>query len=200
MVVVLDGEVAGVLAIRDELRPDAVDAVADLGNRVGRAPSLLTGDNPRTARTVADAVGITDVHAELLPEGKVDAVRSLREQGRRVMVVGDGVNDAPGLAAADVGVAMGRAGADLTLQAAGVVVVRDELNTLPRLLHLATRVRRTIVANLVLASTIILGLVTWDLVGHLPLPLGVAGHEGSTVLVGLNGLRLLNSRTFGARR
>ncbi len=199
-VVVVDRAPIGVLAIRDELRPDATEAVTALSGQLGRTPLLLTGDNPRTAHGVADTVGITDVRAELLPEGKVEAIRTLREQGRRVMVVGDGVNDAPALASADVGVAMGRSGADLTLQAAGVVVVRDELATLPGLLDLARRVRRTIVANLVVAATIIVGLVTWDLVGHLPLPLGVAGHEGSTVLVGLNGLRLLSNRTFRLRR
>lgn len=200
VLVVLDRAPVGVLAIRDELRPDAADAVATLDGQLGRTPLLLTGDNPRTAHGVADSVGITDARAELLPEGKVEVIQTLREQGHKVMVVGDGVNDAPALATADVGVAMGRSGADLTLQAAGVVVVRDELATLPGLLDLAARVRRTIVANLVIAATIIVGLVTWDLVGHLPLPLGVAGHEGSTVLVGLNGLRLLSNRTFRVRR
>ena len=198
-VVVLDDVPVGVLAIRDELRPDATAAVTALSGQLGGAPLLLTGDNPRTAHAVAETVGIHDIRAELLPEGKVEAIRTLREQGRKVMVVGDGVNDAPALAAADVGVAMGRSGSDLTLQAAGVVVVRDELSTLTGLLQLATRVKRTIAANLVIATVIIVGLVTWDLVGHLPLPLGVAGHEGSTVLVGLNGLRLLGDR-FGRRR
>lgn len=141
-------------------------------------------------------MGIADVRAELLPEDKTGAVEELHVQGHRVLVVGDGVNDAPALATADVGVAMGRGGADLTLRAADVVIVRDELEALPAALGLAQRVRRTIVANLVIAATIIVGLVTWDLAGHLPLPLGVAGHEGSTVLVGLNGLRLLHARAW----
>lgn len=191
VVVIIDGRPVGVLALSDEPRPDAERAVAALTAQTGRSPVLLTGDNPRTAAAVAAQVGITDVRAELLPEDKVEALERLRAQGHRLLAVGDGVNDAPALAAADAGVAMGRGGADLTVQAAGVVIVRDELDALPATLALARRVRRTIIANLVIAATIIIGLVIWDLVGHLPLPLGVAGHEGSTVLVGLNGLRLL---------
>jgi heavy metal translocating P-type ATPase len=197
VVVTVDERPVGVLALSDELRPDAARAVAALTARTGGSPVLLTGDNPGSAAAVAAQVGITEVHAELLPADKVEALDRLRGPGHRILAVGDGVNDAPALAAADVGVAMGRGGADLTLQAAGVVIVRDELDALPVTLALARRVRRTVVANLVIAATIIVGLVTWDLVGHLPLPLGVAGHEGSTVLVGLNGLRLLRSAAWG---
>jgi cation-transporting P-type ATPase J len=196
VVVSLDDIPVAVLAISDELRPHAGDAVSALTAHTGRAPILITGDNERTARAVAAQVGITDVRAGLLPDDKVTAIEALRADGGRVLAVGDGVNDAPALAVADTGVAMGGAGADLTLHAAGVVIVRDELDTLPALLGLARRVRRTIVANLVIAATIIAVLVVWDVAGHLPLPLGVAGHEGSTVLVGLNGLRLLHSNAW----
>jgi heavy metal translocating P-type ATPase len=196
VIVTVDDAPVGVLAISDELRAHAGDAVSALTAHTGRTPTLLTGDNERTAQAIAARVGITDVRAGLLPEDKVTAIETLRDGGGRVLAVGDGVNDAPALAVADAGVAMGGVGADLTLHAAGVVIVRDELETLPALLALARRVRRTIVANLVIAATIITALVVWDLVGHLPLPLGVAGHEGSTVLVGLNGLRLLRSRVW----
>ncbi|MEJ2864301.1 heavy metal translocating P-type ATPase [Actinomycetospora flava] len=200
VVVLVDDHPRAVLALTDALRPGARATVADLAARTAEAPVLLTGDNPRTAARIADTVGIADRRAGLLPAGKVAAIEEHHAAGRRVMAVGDGINDAPALAAAHVGVAMGRAGADLTLQAADVVVVRDELATLPALIDLARRARRVVVANLVIAGSIITGLVVWDLVGTLPLPLGVAGHEGSTVLVALNGLRLLRSGAWPRRR
>ncbi|TDQ65116.1 heavy metal-(Cd/Co/Hg/Pb/Zn)-translocating P-type ATPase [Actinomycetospora succinea] len=199
VVVLVDDRPRAVLALTDALRPGARAAVADLAARTTDAPVLLTGDNPRTASRTGEAVGIADRRAELLPADKVAAIEDRQAAGRRVMTVGDGINDAPALAAAHVGVAMGRAGADLTLQAADVVVVRDDLATLPALIDLARRARRVVVANLVIAGTIITGLVVWDLAGTLPLPLGVAGHEGSTVLVGLNGLRLLWSGAWSPR-
>jgi cation transport ATPase len=136
-------------------------------------------------------VGIDDVRAGLLPHEKVDQVRSLQADGTRLAVVGDGVNDAPALAGAHVGVAMGRSGSDLAVESADVVLVRDDLTALPQAMALARRAERVVRANLVIAGSVIVALVAWDVVGTLPLVLGVAGHEGSTVLVALNGMRLL---------
>ncbi|MER5610985.1 heavy metal translocating P-type ATPase [Streptomyces sp. NPDC002215] len=194
--VVLDGTPVGVLGIADRLRTDARSTVARLARLTGGTPVLVTGDNPRAAARLAAEAGIDDVRAGLLPQDKVHAVKTMESAGRKVLVVGDGVNDAPALAAAHTGIAMGRAGSDLALETADAVVVRDELDTVPTAVALSRRCRRLVVQNLVIAAVFITGLVVWDLAGTLPLPLGVAGHEGSTVIVGLNGLRLLRDAAW----
>ncbi|NEW49119.1 heavy metal translocating P-type ATPase [Nocardia cyriacigeorgica] len=196
VVVTVEGSPAGVLAVTDRQRPAAAQAVADLTGLTAHAPVLLTGDNPRAATALAGSLGIVDVRAGLLPEDKVAAVRGLSERGRRVAVVGDGVNDAPALAAAHSGIAMGRTGSDLAVDTADAVVVGDDLRTVAAVIALSRRARRIVAANLTIAGAFIATLVTWDLVGTLPLPLGVAGHEGSTVIVGLNGMRLLTDRAW----
>ncbi|GAA3868289.1 heavy metal translocating P-type ATPase [Streptomyces sedi] len=191
-----DGAVVGVLGIADRLRPDAAATVAALTELTGRTPVLLTGDNERAALRLAAEVGITDVRAGLLPQDKVAAVKAWEAEGRRVLVVGDGVNDAPALAAAHSGIAMGKAGSDLALETADAVVVRDELATIPSIVQLSRTARRLVIQNLAIAGAFITVLVAWDLIATLPLPLGVAGHEGSTVIVGLNGLRLLREAAW----
>ncbi|KAA6223377.1 heavy metal translocating P-type ATPase [Streptomyces albofaciens JCM 4342] len=196
--VLVDARPVAVLALTDRLRPGAPGAVARLHRLTGTDVTLLTGDHARAAARTAEECGITDVRAGLLPQDKVAAVRAWQDRGEKVLVVGDGVNDAPALAAAHSGVAMGRVGSDLALETADAVVVRDETGAVPTVVALSRRARRLVVQNLVIASVCIGALVTWDLAGHLPLPLGVLGHEGSTVLVGLNGLRLL--RTTAWRR
>ena len=203
VVVTVDGTPAAVLGLADRMRPAAAGAVAQLDGLSAEPVTLVTGDNAAAARRLAGEVGISQVRADLLPADKVDTVRALRERCGHVTVVGDGVNDAPMLAAADTGVAMGRHGSDLALQTADVVLVRDDLATLPAVIDLSRRARRVVTQNLVFAATVITALVLIDLFGHLPLPLGVAGHEGSTVIVGLNGLRLLSRRAWkvtGRRR
>lgn len=199
VVVLVNGSAQGVLCLADRPRAGAADAVARLGALIGAEPILLTGDNAGAAAHLAAQVGIGDVRSALLPHDKLTAVRALQAGGGRVMLVGDGINDAPAMAAADVAVAMGRSGSDLALQTADVVITRDDLATVPAVTALARRARRVVAANLLIAATFIAVLVTWDLLGHLPLPLGVAGHEGSTILVGLNGLRLLRDRAWSAR-
>jgi cation transport ATPase len=187
----VNGVPVAVLGIADRVRAAAGDAVARIAALTGIPPVLLTGDNERAATRLAVQVGINDVRAGLFPEDKVAAVRELEASGRRVLLAGDGVNDAPALAAATTGAAMGRAGSDLALDAADMVIMRDDLAAIPAVIALSRRARGVVAANLIIASLIIGGLVTWDLAGHLPLPFGVLGHEGSTVIVGLNGLRLL---------
>jgi P-type E1-E2 ATPase len=193
-VVALDGRPAGVIELVDAVRPAARAAVERTTALTGRRPVLLTGDNPGAAAHLAAQAGIADVRASLLPGDKLATVRALQAGGERVMVVGDGINDAPALTAADVGVAMGGAGSDLAVETADVVVARDELGAVPDVLELARRSRRLVLQNLAIAGACMAVLVAWDVAGRLPLPLGVAGHEGSTVLVALNGLRLLRHR------
>ncbi|MFE3526381.1 heavy metal translocating P-type ATPase [Streptomyces sp. NPDC059161] len=198
VLVLRDSVPVGVLGIADRLRLDAAATVVALTRLTGSTPMLVTGDNPRAAARLAAEVGITgdEVHAGLLPQDKVEAVRRLEGHGRKVLVIGDGVNDAPALAAAHTGIAMGRAGSDLALETADAVIVRDELATVPTVVSLSRAARRLVVQNLIIAGVFISGLVIWDLVGVLPLPLGVLGHEGSTVIVGLNGLRLLRDAAW----
>jgi P-type E1-E2 ATPase len=194
----VDGDPVAVLGVADRIRPAAAAAVMRITALTGASPVLLTGDNERAARKLAGQAGIADVRAGLLPEDKVTAVRELEAAGRKVLLAGDGVNDAPALAAASTGAAMGRAGSDLALDAADLVIMRDDLAAIPAVIALSRRARRVVTANLWIAAVIIAGLVSWDLAGHLPLPLGVLGHEGSTVIVGLNGLRLLRASTWPA--
>jgi Cd2+/Zn2+-exporting ATPase len=182
---------AGAIAIEDELRPEAPAALAELRRLGVSSTLLLTGDNEPVAARVAAQVGIDSFQADLMPEDKVTALRALVAAGRSVVMVGDGVNDAPALAVANVGVAMGVAGTDAALETADLVLVRDDLALLPYALRLARRARRVVRQNLAFACSVIAVLVVANLVQGIPLPLGVLGHEGSTILVVLNGLRLL---------
>ncbi|GAB3276197.1 heavy metal translocating P-type ATPase [Kineosporia babensis] len=195
VLVEIDHELSAVLSFTDRLRPNAAQAVAAVTALTEQPPVLLTGDNAAAAEHVASQAGLQVSKAELLPEEKLGQVRQMQHDGERVLFVGDGINDAPALAAAHSGVAMG-AGSDLTLQTADAVVVRDDLTAVPAVIALSRRARRVVIANLCIAAGFITVLVLWDLFGHLPLPLGVAGHEGSTIIVGLNGLRLLREKAW----
>ncbi|TKV57330.1 cadmium-translocating P-type ATPase [Nakamurella flava] len=187
----VDGRPVGRITLKDALRADAPAAVARIDALTVAPVHLLTGDNAATAADVADRTHITHIHPRLLPSDKAAIVADLEKTGTPVLVVGDGVNDAPALATASVGVAMGRHGSDLALDTADAVLIRDDLHAIPAVIALSRRAHRVVVANLALAASFIVVLVAWDLVATLPLPLAVAGHEGSTVLVALNGLRLL---------
>jgi cation-transporting P-type ATPase D len=196
IVVVVDGLPVGILGLVDTVREGTEDVVRAITSLTSAPPVLLTGDNQRAATRLATDVGIDDIRADLLPDDKVAEVRRLQADGHRVLLIGDGINDAPAMATAHASIAMGRNGSDLTLETADAVTVRDELATIPAVVALARRARRVVIANLAIAAIFITGLVAWDLFGHLPLPLGVAGHEGSTIIVALNGLRLLSSRAW----
>jgi heavy metal translocating P-type ATPase len=190
VVVRLDEVPVGLLVLADEVRPGAAAAIAAVHEAVA-PPVLLTGDAEGPARLVGDRIGVGEVRAGLLPADKAGAVEELERGGRRVLAAGDGLNDAPLLATAHVGLAVGEGAGTLSVEAADGVLLRDPLGALAPLAGLARRARRIARVNLAFAAVVIIGLVTWDLVGTLPLALGVAGHELSTVLVCLNGLRLL---------
>ena len=186
--------VIGWLAFTDTVRPGAAEMVDDLRTLGVEHVVMLTGDNERVARQIADEVGIDEVQAELLPEEKVATIEELVDRYENVAMVGDGVNDAPALATATLGVAMGGAGTDVALETADVVLMGDDLSKIPYVLGLGRRTRRTLTVNFAIAFGAIALMIGTILLRGIPLPLAVVGHEGSTVLVSLNGLRLLGYR------
>jgi Cd2+/Zn2+-exporting ATPase len=193
-----DGEFAA-LGMEDVVREEARAVLDDLGALQIDRQIMLTGDTAQTAAAVAQKLDIKDVRAGLLPDEKESIVAGLVDEGRRVMMVGDGVNDAPSLARAHVGVAMGGLGSDVALNAADIVLMQDRLDLLPALVRLGRRTNAIIRQNLYFGSGVIVvlfvGSLVWDAMfpatRNLILPFAVIGHEGSTVLVILNGLRLL---------
>jgi Cd2+/Zn2+-exporting ATPase len=191
-----DGDAVRVEAIfvmADTIRPAARHLAADLHRLGVRKVVMLTGDQRAVAEAIAREAAVDEVHAGLLPEDKLHLIRELGKEGS-VMMVGDGVNDAPALAMADIGVAMGAAGTDVAMETADIVLMGDRLENIPLLLSHARRARRVLLQNLIFSSAVIVILVIAALGFSLALPIGVIGHEGSTVLVCLNGLRLLMMR------
>ncbi|WP_405153954.1 heavy metal translocating P-type ATPase [Paenibacillus sp. FSL K6-0108] len=185
-----NGEMAGLIAMRDTVRPQAAEAVKKL-EAMGVKVAMLTGDRPESAAVIARETGVSLVYAGLLPEDKVKQVHLLREQYGQVLMVGDGVNDAPALAAATVGMGMGVSGSGTALEVADVVLMNDNIEEIAWVIRQARRAQRTVKQNMFFAITVILALIAGNFLQDVALPLGVVGHEGSTILVILNGLRLL---------
>lgn len=182
----------GIIAVADTIRPMTPDAVAALKKLGVQRVVMLTGDNHRAAQAIGHQAGVDEVYADLLPADKVRKVKDLEQQYGSVAVVGDGVNDAPALASASVGVAMGAAGSDVALETADVVLMADDLMKIPYAIALGRQATRVVKQNLTFALGVIIVLILSTVVGVIGLPLGVVGHEGSTVIVVLNGLRLLS--------
>ena len=189
------GELLGRLILRDDIRPQARQVLEEL-RQEGLRAVVLTGDRKATAEHLRAELHIDDVRAELKPEEKLAAIRELTKAGQRVAMVGDGVNDAPSLAAAHIGVAMGARGSDAALEQADVVLMHDRLENFLAAFRLSQRARRVIRQNLIISMGTVAVLVTFAILGQIPLTVGVVGHEGSTVIVVMNSLRLL----FGAAR
>ncbi len=188
--VVSDDELYGAIALSDTLRPEAVELVRRL-KQMEIEQIMLTGDRHQSANAIAAQLGITQVHAELLPEDKVRLIYQLQAKYQHVAMIGDGINDAPALAAASIGIAMGVAGSDVALETADVVLMTDSLDKLEQAIKLGRRTQRIIKQNITFALSFIVLLLIGNFMGGINMPLGVLGHEGSTVLVTLSGLRLL---------
>jgi Cd2+/Zn2+-exporting ATPase len=184
------GDLTGRILLRDDLRPEARELIAELRAR-GVRSMVLTGDRQSAADFLRTELRLDDVRGELRPEQKLEVIESLTRNGQIVAMIGDGVNDAPSLAAAHVGVAMGARGSDAALEQADVVLMHDRLENFLAAYQLSVRARAIIRQNLAVSLGVILILVIAALAGRIPLALGVLGHEGSTLIVVLNSLRLL---------
>ncbi len=194
MVVLRDGVVLGVLGVADTVRPEASTMVADLHRLGVRRVVMLTGDAEPVARAVAAQVGVDDVRAGLLPEDKLAAIRALQAEGHTVAMVGDGVNDAPALATADIGVAMGAAGSATALETADIALMGDRLELLPHALGLARGTVAVMRQNIVLSVAVVAVLVVGVFLGGVTMAIGMLVHEASVLVVIVNAMRLLRRR------
>ncbi len=192
-------EAYGAIAVADPLRPGAREAIGQLREAGITQVVMLTGDNERTARSVAQGLGVDGYRAELLPEQKVEEMRALLYEHRKVAMVGDGVNDAPALATATVGVAMGAAGSDTALETADIALMGDDLSRLPFVMGLSRRALGIIKANIAFALLVKAVVIGLTLVGITNLWLAILADTGATLLVILNGMRLLRHGAPGPR-
>ena len=186
-----NGRPIGVIGVADALRPESATIASALRGVGVKHMAMLSGDNERVARAVATQVGIDEVRARLLPEQKTEAVGALRALHGVVAMVGDGVNDAPALAAADIGIAMGAIGSDTALETADVALMGDDLLALPRFFRLGKRTVRVIVQNVTFSVVVKAGTLAFAVVGIAPLWLAVFADMGVALLVIANSMRLL---------
>ena len=184
-------EIIGIISVADTVRLEATKMINQLKSLGIESIVMLTGDNKQTAETVAQHLGINTVYSELLPEDKLTVIKQLQQENKNVAMVGDGINDAPAISLATVGIAMGGAGSDVALESADIVLMADRLEKLVEAISLGRRANRIIKQNITFAIGFIFLLLVANFTGNINMPLGVLGHEGSTVLVTLSGLRLL---------
>lgn len=194
MVVACDGRVIGVIAVADKIRSDAAEMIRRLHDGGIKKVVMLTGDIEPVAKAVAAQVRVDEVRAGLLPEDKLEAVQELREQGYTVAMVGDGVNDAPALATADIGVAMGAAGTGVAIETADIALMKDDLLKLPEAVSLAKRTVGNMRQNIVIALATVVFLMTGVLLGGVTMAIGMLVHEASVLVVIINAMRLLRHR------
>lgn len=193
-VVVVGNEqhVCGFVALADEIRPTARSALQSLRDLGVEHLIMLTGDNEPTAKAIAQRAGVDEVRAELLPEDKIAAVEELVDRYQTVAMIGDGVNDAPALARATIGIAMGAAGTDAAIETADIALMTDDLSRLPWLVQHSRRTLAIIRQNIALSLAIKLVFVAMTLTGTASLWAAIAADMGASLLVIFNGLRMLN--------
>lgn len=191
VLVAVDDLVIGILGIADTLRPAAPQAIRQLRAAGVQRIVMLTGDARTTAEAIATEAGITEVHARLLPEDKLEAIRRLQREGHVVAMIGDGINDAPALAAADVGIAMGAAGTDVAIETADIALMADDLLKLPEAIRFSKATLANIRQNMLVALVTVTGLLIGVIAGEVHMSGGMLVHEASVLLVILNGMRLL---------
>lgn len=191
--IICEKKLIGFIALQDTVRPEVIDAVKALIG-LGVEPVMVTGDKEETARAIALQMKIPTVHANCLPEEKVEVIENYRKQGKHVLMIGDGINDAPSLATASIGVSMGD-GTDVSLETADIIMMNNNLTNIPYLLTLSKRTQAIILQNVIFSISVILLLLLSNIAGLIVLRLGVLGHELSTILVILNSLRLLRIKT-----
>lgn len=184
-----NGEIIAILGLKDVVRDSAKQAITNL-KKAGIHTVMLTGDNDLTAKIIAEEVGVNDFKANCLPEEKVSEIKKLTKKFKNVAMVGDGINDAPALVTADIGIAIGE-GTDVALETADMVLMKNELSKITDTINLSRRMSRIVKQNIIFSLSVITLLILSNFLQVIDMPLGVIGHEGSTILVILNGLRLL---------
>jgi len=193
VLVALDGLEVGILAIADVLR-ETTPAMIQRLKKIGlERIIMLTGDDRRTAQAIANEAGVTEVYAELLPEHKLQIIRQLQEEGYVVAMAGDGINDAPALAAADIGIAMGAAGTDVAIETADIALMADDLMKIPEAIGLSKATLRNVRQNVAIALITVFGLLAGVLLGEIHMAGGMFIHELSVLIVILNGMRLFQT-------
>ncbi len=191
VLVATEDRVLGIIAIADEIRSDSASAVSELKNQGVELIAMLTGDNHGTARAVGEEVGIEMIYAELLPGQKVDAINSMKSESGAVVMVGDGINDAPALASSTIGIAMGAAGSDIALETADIALMSDEPSKIPWAYRLSRKAYGIITANIALAIAIKAIFVILAVMGLATLWMAVFADMGVSLMVIINGMRAL---------
>lgn len=189
--IAMNGKIVGIISIMDQIREDAKEAIAELRGKGIKKIIMLTGDNKHTAKLVSDQLGLDEYHAELLPEDKVAHIKQLKAEGHIVAMAGDGINDAPAIATAHIGLAMGEGGTDVSMETADVVLMADQLSQFSHAYALSKETIKNMKQNIFLAVGTVFLLLIGVMIGKVQLATGMFIHEASVLIVILNAMRLI---------